>query len=547
MRYSWLVTLCCFALGSCQGINPRTASSAAPAHPVSIPQDELLRHVRILASNDYLGREPGTPGEDLAIGYIEQEFRKASLAPQVSGTYFQGVPVEQRSASGALTIGGRSKKLTLSPDSDFNVQILSDGLKIEKAPIVFAGYGIVAPEFGRDDYANLDVHNKVVVVLAGEPDEMFDPARVRIGADAAEALGKAKRTYQRWDWVKQHNALVKGAKGIVIVVDDRRLLNKRQYFQQNYMIPADSPSWAPPLSIMLSRSAFDRIAEAAETSAADLQLTARSPAFRPKLLQLSVTGNFKATKHTFNSHNVVGRIPGRGKGCVVMTAHWDGYGIDRSMAGDNIWNGAVDDAGGVAQLIEIARQLAIAPPPKRTIVFVATTGEERGFLGARHFLAHTPCPDGEIAAVINLDWFWELGRTRDFATHGLGYSSLDQVVQRLATAQGRGTTAINAYFGGGDQLPFLFAGIPGLHGGSWGTLIDRPKDFEDNYGAMMSNGAILREGNSNRDEVREEWDISGAVQDAELLGEMALELANTARVPCWTAESQFAIRARLCR
>lgn len=520
---------------------PHAASQASGIAP-----DALLRHVRILASDNFAGREPGAPGEDMATGYIEGQFREALLASPVSGSYLQDVLIVRRSAGGEMAIIKNGNRLPLLPNVDFTVQLLSGSLGIKNIPIVFTGYGIIAPEFGRNDYDGIDVRDKIVVVLAGEPDEMFDPSRAKIGPEAVEALAEAKRTYHRWDWVKQHNALIKGAKGIVIVVSDTRLASKKQYFQRDYMMPAHSPPWAPPLSMMLSQSAFDRVAKAAGTSAGTLQQSARSPEFRARHLDLRLEGNFSSTEKAFTSHNVVGRIPGSGEGCVVMTAHWDGYGIDRSAAGDNIWNGAVDDAGGVAQLIEIARHLATGKRPRRTIMFVATTGEERGFLGSRHFLAKAPCPEGEIAAVINLDWFWELGRTRQFTSHGLGYTSLDSIVRRLASAQGRTVTATNAYFAGGDQLPFLFEGIPGIHGGSWGTLIDRPDGFEDAYSAKIGEGAILREGNSNRDEVREEWDLSGAVLDAELMRSLALELANGREAPCWTVRSQFAPTTPLC-
>lgn len=543
----WWVFLSCFVLGACQPLPPRDRLPPSAILRSGITPEELLRHVRILASDDFAGREPGTPGEYLATGYIERQFREASLAPQASGSFLQGVPIIKRSANGEMTIIEKNgTRLPLAPNIDFTVQLLRDSLRIENVPMVFAGYGIIAPEFERDDYDGIDVRNKIVVVLAGEPDAMFDPTHDKIGPNAATALVEAKRTYHRWDWVKQRNALIKGAKGIVIVVSDSRLASKSQYFQQDYLSPADSPPWSPPLSMMLSQSAFDRIAVSAGTSAEALQQSARAPVFRAKLLNLSFEGSFSATKRPFASHNVVGRIPGTGKGCVVMTAHWDGYGVDRSAAGDNIWNGAVDDAGGVAQLIEIARHLNTGERLRRTIIFVATTGEERGFLGARHFLANSPCPQGEIAAVINLDWFWELGRTRQFASHGLGYTSLDPIVQKLAAAQGRTVTATNAYFAGRDQLPFLFAGIPGIHGGSGGALIDRPAGFEEAYGAKIGEGAILREGNSNRDEVRDEWDLSGAVQDAVVLGALAFEIANARGSPCWTTPSQFALTARRC-
>lgn len=536
-----------FVLGACQPLSPPNPLSPSVFKTSGIRPDALLQHVRVLASDDFEGREPGTPGENLAIRYIERQFREASLAPQTSGLYLQSVPIIRRSAGGQLTIVENGNRLRLSPNVDFTVQLLDDSLKIENAPAVFAGYGIIAPEFGRNDYDGIDVRDKIVFVLTGEPHEMFDPSYAKIGPDAAAALAAAKRTYHRWDWVKQHNALIRGATGIVIVASDTKLASKSKYFQQDYMTLTHGPPWAPSLSMMLSQSAFDQIAKAAGTSAEALQQSARAAEFRARPLNLRLEGTFNASETGFASHNVVGRIPGSGKGCIIMTAHWDGYGIERSVPGDNIWNGAVDDAGGVAQLIEIARHLATAKRPRRTIIFVATTGEERGFLGARHLLANPPCPQGEIAAVINLDWFWELGRTRQFASHGLGYTTLDPIVQKLAAVQDRTVTATNAYFAGGDQLPFLFAGIPGIHGGSWGTLIDRTEGFEEAYSAKVSEGAILREGNSNRDEVRDEWDLSGAVLDAELLLNLALELANTRDAPCWTAPSQFASTARRCR
>lgn len=504
-----------------------------------------MRHVSILSSEEFGGREPGTPGEIKTIEFIADEFAKAGLS-SVGGDFSQDVPLKAFSATGNFRVRTQSSLISLDPARDLVVQAPQD-VSLQDEGMVFVGYGITAPEFGHDDYASVDVTGKVVILLSGQPDGFPARAKSALEPRALDAIAKNKRTYHQWFWSKQLNAYKHGAKAVFILSADDCLTARRPNFERNYMLPAALAPWAPPLSGFLSERLFAAGGPLGEVSLDKLRALANSPSFRGVSLPLRLSGTVPVKSRQFVSQNVVGKIAGSGPECVVLMAHWDGFGRDLSAAGDNVWNGAVDDAGGVAQLIEIARTLAARPKPQRSIFFVAVTGEERGFLGSRHFLENSPCAVPRVATALSLDWFWELGRTTQFASHGLGYSSLDEIVDRLLHERGRTVTAENAFFAGSDHFPFIVAGIPGFHGGSVSPLIDYPPGYDEAYYKRRDAQVIEREGHSNEDEITPEWDLRGAVEDAELISQLAWIIAKDRSMPCWKVRSWFSPAQRLCR
>lgn len=534
----------CLLLGSC---GPRTPALLRDDAPQALEQ-RLLAHVTVLASDEFDGRAPGTPGEARSIEYIARQFAAIGLrSPAGESGFLQSVPLASISSRGDLRGGAVDRPGGLDPARDYAIQTAAPATRLDVARLVFAGYGIVAPEFERDDYAGIDVRDEIVVVLAGEPDGLATHGAASLGSAARTALTADPRTLHRWVWMKQRRARERHARGLLIVVPDEALESRRRFFESESMMPTAAPAWEPPVSVLLAQSAFARMAAEAGIDVTQLRSEASSSRFAARLVPIALRGEASSTATAFTSHNVVGTIAGRTDECVVVTAHWDGYGRDAAASGDGVWNGAVDDAGGVAQLIEISRRLAREGPPRRTMHFVATTGEERGFLGARHFLARGPCAADRISAVVNLDWFYELGAAPRFAHHGLGYSSLDAIFERLAASQGRTVTAVNRYYAGGDQLPFLLAGIPGFHGGSIGPPLGREESYERDFYARRDADAVVLEGNSNEDEPRPEWDLRGAAQDTELLIDAVRELASRPERPCWTGASAFATAERLCR
>lgn len=535
-----IICLAATATGSAGG------QSARPASRAPFTERELLAHIDILASDAFEGREPGTPGEGKTIDYLTGQFAKAGLRPLGTPGFVHAVPSLSRSASGHLAVRSGSNVHSLDPGKDFIVQALNN-VTLDGEEVVFAGYGIVAPEFGRDDFGATDVTNKVVIVLGGEPPGFPQRVESLLGGPALDAIAETKRTLHSWYWSRQLHALKRGAKAVFIVAPDDRIEARRRYFQNDYVEPRNAPPWAPPLSGFLSERLFLKGGPLSQIDLDQLRRRASLPHFQPLTLPVRFDAGIAVRSRPFVTRNVVGRIDGIGPGCVVVTAHWDAHGRDVKIAGDNIWNGAVDDAGGVAQLIEVARRLALKGKPRRSIIFLAATGEERGSLGSRHFVANSPCQVKDMAALINLDWFYELGRTRRFASHGLGYSSLDELIERIVRAQGRKVTAINAYYAGGDQLAFMLAGVPGFHGGSVAPLVDYPEGYEEAYYERLEAMSVEKEGHKNEDEVRPEWDLRGAVQDAEAIRQIVWEVANMPAAPCWKVPSQFADKARMCR
>lgn len=521
-------------------VGPATIADSAPLTP-----EELMRHVRILSSEDFEGREPGTSGEVKTVEYIVNEFEKAGLS-SVNGGFIQDVPVRAFSAAGNFRVQTQSDVRALDPTRDFAVQAPWD-VSLQNEEIVFAGYGISAPEFGHDDYGSVDVAGKVVLLLSGQPEEFPDRRKSSLEPRALDAIAKGKGTYHQWYWSKQLNAYKHGAKAVFIVSQDDRLTDRRPYFEQDYMLPKALPPWAPPLSGFWSERLFAAGRPLGDVSLDKLRALASSPRFRPVKLPLRLSGTVRVKMRHFVSHNIVGKIAGSGPECLVLLAHWDAFGRDPTARGDNVWNGAVDDAGGVAQLIEIARRLAAKRQPRRSIFFVAVTGEERGFLGSRHFVENSPCPTNRMAAALSLDWFWELGRTTDFANHPLGYSSLDGIIDRLLLQRGRMVTAENEFLAGSDQFPFIVAGIPGFHGGSVPPLIDYPVGYDEAYYKRRDAKAVERAGHSNEDEITSGWDLRGAVEDTELIRQLAWIIANDPSMPCWKVRTMFSDRQRLCR
>lgn len=544
-RFRVLLTACMTYLVAIT-VGPAAALSAQSLSPAPTAERELLGHINVLASDSFEGREPGTPGEAKTIAYLTAQFANAGLEPLGEPGFVQEVPSLSLFASGQLTVRSGSSVRPLDPAKDFIVQAGKD-VTLSGEPVVFAGYGIIAPEFGRDDFGTTDVTNKVVIVLGGEPPGFPERTRSMLGAAALDAVAENKQTLHDWYWSKQVHALKRGAKAVLILATDGRIQAKRRYFQQDYWEPQKAPAMGPALSGFVSERLFTKGGPLSQIGLDELRRRANSPQFQPFTLPVRVDGKVTVRSRPFVTRNVVGKIDGSGPGCVVLTAHWDAHGRDAKIAGDNIWNGAVDDAGGVAQLIEIARRLAAQGRPRRSIIILAATGEERGFIGTRHFLAQSPCPTRDVAAVINLDWFYELGRTERFASHGLGYSSLDEPIERIVRRQGRKVTAVNAYYAGGDQFPFMLAGIPGFHGGSVAPLVDYPKGYEESYYERLESISVQKEGHKNEDEVRPEWDLRGAVQDAEAMLRLSWEVANMPAAPCWKVRSQFADKARMCR
>jgi Zn-dependent M28 family amino/carboxypeptidase len=437
-----------------------------------------------------------------------------------------------------LSVDLRGKQIPLAYPADFvhDTVRLEPRVTVAATGLVFAGYGITAPRYGWDDYAGTDVHGKLVIVLSGEP-ESADPTSFR----------GATRTYFSTRESKYETARRLGAAGILVVTDPEK--------SQSYSIfrtfarlegKALPPARGEPtlaLAGLLTEKAMRRICESAGADFDTLQREAALPGFRAQALGGSAQIDIENRLRTFDSANVVGRLEGRDRAAeaVIFTAHWDHLGRDPSLAGDSIYNGANDNALGVAQLLEIARAFAaLQERPQRSLLFVATTGEESGFLGAKYYVAHPRVPLDRTVAAFNLDAGNPFGLTRDLGSAGYGNSTLDEVLAEAARLQGRrfipeSLDGNGSYYFASDQAAFALGGVPAAFPWSGSDYVGKPEDFADQAWGEYGE----RRYHQVADEVMKDWDLTGAVEDARWLVIAGFLAADAAALPAWKPGVEF--------
>ena len=505
------------ALGACAEFSP-WLSARLPAKSVvdGISGSELRRHVVKLASDEFDGRAPGTRGEELTVDYLVSEFKRMGLKPgNPDGTYVQEVPLIGIASlpSASFCVKDRCTTWKLNEDFVGGSLFLQSEVKIEASEVVFVGYGLVAPEDERDDYKGYDVRGKTVVMLASEPDGMDVPGEVRArssrsgGSYATRALALAR---------KRDEAVAKGAAARILVHD------KGDPFG-----PLSSYAWSPEelevehrrlthLSVSL-RAEEDKVRELAALAGRDfdeLKRLATRKDFRP--VSLGAVANLHVSNglRKFTSRNVVARIPGsdpRARDQVVMhVAHWDHLGRDPVKG---VYAGALDNASGVAALLEIGRAYASLPtPPRRTVLLMATTGEEHGLLGAKHYVEYPLYPLIRTAGVVNLDALNPWGPTRDFEIVGTTSAALHLALIDAAAAMDRELSADTrpdmGFFYRSDQLEFSRVGLPSIWIRRGSRYIDKPAS----YGREMNAAYFARDYHQPSDTPRSDWNYAGMAE-----------------------------------
>ena len=515
----------------------------------SIREEDLARHVQVLASDRFEGRFPGSPGETKTLSYISAAFARSGLVPAVDGDFTQEVPLSRATPD----VGGRmrlhpaiakagEKTKTLSelawgPDFLAGVTPATPELHLEGLPVVFGGYGIVAPEYDWDDYANVDLRGKVVIVLGGEPGTPED----------ARFEGRAL-THHGTSNGKVEAAAARGAKGLLVLRAD----GEGGLAWDTLAIGARAPKYALRGSNEEAALAFrgllreDRLArllEGAGTKLADLQRAANGPGFVARPLPFQLDVDLAASYESTRSHNVVAVLPGRTRPdeYLVYTAHWDHVGTRPELEGDTIFNGAVDNATGIAALLELAEAYAALPePPERSIVFVATTAEEQGLLGSQWYAENPVFPLARTVGVVNIDALFPFGAFDSMTVVAPGASELDEYLARAAEAVGRTLHAdpmpeLGAFFRS-DHYPFAVHGVPALFavgGPGPETSADSPQlaRFED---------YLTRRYHQPADEYdAATWDMAGIRQDVEIFFRLGCELANSTDMPNWRPDHAF--------
>ncbi len=521
------------------------AAAPTPAEKAAaklVTAEALTGHARFLASDELEGRAPASAGDRLAQRYVAAQLESFGLAPGVpDGGWLQ--PVELVGVTGTpkvISVAGPAQKLELAQRTDF---IAVAGHQrataaLDKAELVFAGYGIVAPEFQWDDFKGRDLQGKVLVVLNNDPED-----------DPALFAGKARLRYGRWDY-KYEQAAKRGAAGCLIIHTTPSAGYPWQVVQtswsgEQFSLPDGE---GPKLEVKgwLTEDAAARVVALGGRKLDELRAAAQRRDFEPLPLGLTASAAFNNAVARRTTANVLGLLRGSdpklAREVVVVTAHHDHLGRKPGVAPgeDDIYNGAVDNAAGVAALLAAARAMASLPKaPRRSVLFASLAAEEQGLLGSQYLVEHPPVPLALLVANVNIDGMNVWGRTHDVSVIGLGKSTVDRHIVELARAQGRvvrpDALADRGFFYRSDQYNFAKRGVPSAYFASGHDFVGRP----EGWGREQREKWEATHYHQPSDELTAEWDLSGAVEDTQLYLQLALALANAPRAPAWTKGDEF--------
>ncbi len=547
----FLRSLAVLAVASASAALTMTTWAAAP---LGVDANRLSRHVKVISGDDYEGRGPATRAEKKTIAYIISQFKADGLKPGgdflVPGGkdgkrgWTQAVPLGRFEIKGpikaAFTSAGQVQPVTQGNEVSLRAaQTNVDRVSIKDAPVVFAGYGVTAPERNWDDFKGMDLHGKVVLVLVNDPD--FETGKGDFG-------GKAMTYYGRWTY-KYEEAARRGAAGLLVIHETAPAAYgwatvKNSNTNAQFDIVRAKPSDAHPLlEGWIQRDETVALFNKAGLDFEALKKKAQSRDFQPVVLKgTSFSTDFAVDHAVITSYNVLGLLPGtkHPDETVIYTAHWDHLGIGEPDAhGDRIYNGAVDNGTGVAALLELGRVFGKTPRTDRSEVFLAVTAEEKGLLGSAYYAAHPVYPLATTVADLNMDALDVYGRTRNMSTSGSGQTDLQDTLTRYLKAEGRYYSPDEepeaGHFYRSDHFSFAKVGAPAISIGSGGDLIKGGPGA----GKAAKAAYVKDRYHQPADEWSADWDLSGQVQDLNLLYRMGRDLANSRTWPAWKPNSEF--------
>ena len=529
---------------------PKTTVPEKTAFP-SIDAGAVLGHIKVLASDEYEGRAPGTKGEELTTAYIIDQFKAIGLKPgNVDGTYIEKVPLVGITADPNVTLafkkGGKELKLRFKDDFVAWTKRVTKTVQVDNSEMVFVGYGVQAPEFTWDDYKGIDLKGKTMVVLVGDPPvpDPADPSKL----DSKVFGGNAMTYYGRWTYKYEMGAKT-GAAGVLIVHETEpagypfSVVQGKVTEQFDLVAPDNNMSrsaiegW---ITLDQAKSLFSLAGQDFDT----LKKSAVSRDFKPVRLGVSASITLHNTLRTIDSRNVIGKLEGRDPNLkgeyVIFTSHWDHFGIGPAVNGSNVYHGAVDNASGVGGLIEIARAFSkLAEPPKRSLLFLSVTAEEQGLLGSEYYALNPVYPLAKTLAVVNMDALNVYGKTSDITITGLGNSDLDDYAGQVAAEQQRVVKPDpmpekGSYYRS-DHFPFARQGVPALASGGGIDYIGKPPDF----GRQVRNNYTMNDYHKPSDVIKPDWDLSGAVQDLQYYWMVGYRVAQAEKYPQWKPGAEF--------
>jgi Zn-dependent M28 family amino/carboxypeptidase len=525
-------------------LSAANASAQKSAPPPRITSDEIDAHLRFLSSDLLEGRAPATRGGRIAEEYIAAQLRAFGVKPAVGdSSYFQRVPID------VVKADPKTISVTASGKANANLRFTNDVVvwpgsatdaSSARGELVFVGYGATAPEYKWDDFKGVDVRGKILLVLVNDPP-----------ATAAEPNlfgDKAMTYYGRWTY-KYEEAERRGAAGMLIVHTTERagypwqvVVGSNSVEHRLLPRPASAP---PPIGVRgwITDSAATALLAQAGLNMADLRKRAESRDFRPVSTGIIIDETMRNSVQHMSSSNVVGVVLGTDPVLrdeyVAYSAHWDHLGIGPVVNGDSIYNGAVDNASGVATILAIAHAAAEGQKPRRSQLFVFVTAEESGLLGSAYFGEHPTVPASKIIAALNMDVVPVNGRVTDLNVMGDNKSSLGPAIAQLVKADGIRLSPDahpeQGHFYRSDHFSFAKAGIPSVSIGGGDDYVGRPPG----WGVQQGDDYVAHRYHQPSDEYRSDFDLRGAVQLAEIVRRFGLSLANAPTVPTWNADAEF--------
>ena len=537
------------------------AADGAPADPLApalaaIRAPDLLKDIQVLSSDDFEGRSPGTHGEDLTVDYLISRFKALGLQPgNPDGSYVQKVPLTGHIAQpeAHVHVGGRSLDWRFPGDYVAWSYLRQPEVALKASELVFVGYGVKAPEYDWDDFKGVDLHGKTLVVLINDP-QIPDPQHPD-QLDEHLFKGRAMTYYGRWTY-KYETAAALGAAAVLIVHETATaaypwsvVVNSNS--RENFDIHRDTGN--PYFPAVPAWIHVDRARELFSAAGLDFDAMKRAALrrdFHPVPLHATLDLHLTETLRDIDSHNVVARIEGSDpqlrNETVIYSAHWDHFGWDPKLPGskhEQVFHGAQDNASGTAALLAVAQAFKALPvAPRRSILFIATTAEERGLLGAQYYATHPLYPLRQTLADINFDGINVLGRTRDIQIIGFGNSDLDDRLVAAAATQGRsvgadGNSDKGSFFRA-DHFEFAKEGLPALYTRRGEQFIGQPAEFS----GLKTDDYVSHRYHKVTDVVEPDWNLSGGVEDVQLLFRVGYEVAQGTHYPEWRADSEFKAR-----
>ena len=509
----------------------------------SIDAKDLSGHIQTISSDDYEGRAPASRGEEKTINYIRGEFKKLGLKPGNGDSYFQEVPLVSITTDPdtEVVIQAGDKNLSFSYGKECMVSTKREmnTVSLGNSDMVFVGYGIVAPEYGWNDYEGLDVRGKTVVMLVNDPGfstqnpELFN--------------GNAMTYYGRWTY-KFEEAARQGAEAAFIIHETKPAAYPWEVVENSWsgaqfnLRTADKNMSRCAVEGWFTIDSTRKIFEQAGLDLDKLKEEAAKPGFKPIPMGLKASATLKNTIKECLSNNVIAVLPGRTRPdeYIFYMAHWDHLGLNSSLKRDQIFNGALDNASGVAGLIELAEAFTrLSRPSERSIAFLSTTSEEQGLLGSEYYAEHPIYPLTKTVAAINMDGLNIYGKMKDITLVGYGNSDLDDYLKAAASAQGRTVRPDpepeKGYFYRADHLSFAKQGIPTLYTDTGTDSVEHGKEWTKKQKELYTKDHYHKPS----DEYNPNWDFSGMVEDLQLLFHVGLKLGNEDTFPNWKEGTEF--------